>query len=62
MRLPSIEGALRAQMRLKNGVANALSIFRALFKEFQAEVFNKREDLQQVRSFKIRVHTTKLWH
>ncbi len=52
---PNIEGALRAQSRL-DGVA-LLTPFQYLerySKQLQAEVFTKREDLQQVRSFKIR--------
>ena len=55
MSRPSIEGALRAQSRL-DGVA-LLTPFQYLerySKAFNAQVFTKREDLQQVRSFKIR--------
>lgn len=55
MKLPSIEGALRAQSRL-NGIV-LLTPFQYLerySKQFGAKVFAKREDLQQVRSFKIR--------
>jgi len=55
MSQPSIEGALRAQSRL-DGVA-LLTPFQYLerySKAFNAQVFTKREDLQQVRSFKIR--------
>lgn len=55
MKMPSIEGALRAQSRL-NGIV-LLTPFQYLdrySKQFEAKVFAKREDLQQVRSFKIR--------
>lgn len=55
MRLPSIEGALRAQTRLeKIALQTPFQYLERYSKEFQAEVFTKREDLQQVRSFKIR--------
>ena len=55
MKMPSIEGALRAQSRLKGIVL--LTPFQYLerySKQLDAEVYAKREDLQQVRSFKIR--------
>lgn len=55
MSRPSIDGALRAQSRL-DGVAliTPFQYLERYSKAFNAQVFTKREDLQQVRSFKIR--------
>lgn len=55
MNLPSIEGALNAQSRL-DGVAQVtpFQYLERYSKEFNAQVYTKREDLQLVRSFKIR--------
>ena len=55
MKWPSIEGALQAQPRLKEVALH--TPFQYLERHsslYQAKVFTKREDLQQVRSFKIR--------
>ena len=55
MKWPSIEGALQAQSRLKEVALH--TPFQYLERHsslYQAKVFTKREDLQQVRSFKIR--------
>ena len=55
MRLPSIEGALRAQTRLeKIALQTPFQYLERYSKEFQAEVFTKREDSNRLRSFKIR--------
>lgn len=53
--MPSIEGALKAQSRL-DGVAlvTPFQYLERYSNEFNAQVYTKREDLQQVRSFKIR--------
>lgn len=55
MKMPSIEGALKAQSRL-DGVAlvTPFQYLERYSNEFNAQVYTKREDLQQVRSFKIR--------
>jgi len=55
MRQPSVEGALAAQERLKQVAMVTPFQYLARFSEkFGASVYTKREDLQQVRSFKIR--------
>ena len=55
MEWPSVEGALAAQTRLKEVALltpfQNLARFSSLI---EGQVFVKREDLQQVRSFKIR--------
>ncbi|MEN8852106.1 MAG: pyridoxal-phosphate dependent enzyme, partial [Candidatus Arcticimaribacter sp.] len=55
MERPSVEGALAAQARLKEVALvtpfQHLARFSSLI---EGQVFAKREDLQQVRSFKIR--------
>ena len=55
MNLPSIEGALKAKGRL-DGIAlvTPFQYLERYSKAFNAQVYTKREDLQQVRSFKIR--------
>ena len=55
MQWPSVEGALIARSRLASVVLE--TPFQRLDRwseQLQASVFMKREDLQQVRSFKIR--------
>ena len=55
MRQPSVEGALAAQERLKQvAMVTPFQYLARLSEKFGAKVYTKREDLQQVRSFKIR--------
>jgi len=55
MRLPSVEGALKARSRVSKVVLKTpLRIQNRWSKKLAAEIFLKREDLQHVRSFKIR--------
>ncbi len=55
MRQPTIEGAVAAQARLKEIAMVTPFQYLARFSDkFNATVYTKREDLQQVRSFKIR--------
>ena len=55
MRLPSVEGALKAKARLSTVVLETpWQPIERWSKKLDATVFLKREDLQQVRSFKIR--------
>ncbi|MEJ6557494.1 MAG: pyridoxal-phosphate dependent enzyme, partial [Flavobacteriaceae bacterium] len=55
MRQPNVEGALAAHARLKQVALVTPFQYLARFSEkLGASVFAKREDLQQVRSFKIR--------
>ena len=55
MRLPSIEGALKARSRVSKVVLKTpLRIQNRWSKKLAAEIYLKREDLQHVRSFKIR--------
>ena len=55
MRQPNVEGALASQARLKQVVLVTPFQYLARYSEkLGASVFAKREDLQQVRSFKIR--------
>ena len=55
MILPTLEGVRKAVTHL-DCVAEKTPLQKnlRLSKKFQAEIFFKREDLQQVRSFKIR--------
>lgn len=55
MKRPSVEGALAAQARLKEvALVSPLQHLARFSNLIQGTVFAKREDLQQVRSFKIR--------
>ena len=55
MERPSVEGALVAQTRLKEVALVTPFQYLARFSSLiEGQVFAKREDLQQVRSFKIR--------
>ena len=55
MRLPSVEGALEARSRVSKVVLKTpLRIQNRWSKKLAAEIYLKREDLQHVRSFKIR--------
>ena len=55
MRLPNVEGALKAKARLSTVVLETpWQPIERWSKKLDATVFLKREDLQQVRSFKIR--------
>lgn len=55
MRLPSVEGSLKAKARLSTVVLETpWQPIERWSKKLDATVFLKREDLQQVRSFKIR--------
>lgn len=55
MRLPSVEGALKARTRLSSVVLETpFQRTDRWSKKLDADIYLKREDLQQVRSFKIR--------
>ena len=55
MRLPSVEGALEARTRLSSVVLETpFQILERWSQRLKASIYIKREDLQQVRSFKIR--------
>ena len=55
MRLPSVEGALKARSRVSKVVLKTpLRIQNRWSQKLAAEIYLKREDLQHVRSFKIR--------
>lgn len=55
MRQPNVEGALAAQARLKEvALVTPFQHLARFSDKFNAQVYTKREDLQQVRSFKIR--------
>ena len=55
MQLPSIEGAQEAQKRLQSVVLETpFQWLERWSQKMEADVYLKREDLQQVRSFKIR--------
>ena len=55
MQLPSIEGAQEAQKRLQSVVLETpFQWLKRWSQKMEADVYLKREDLQQVRSFKIR--------
>lgn len=55
MRRPSVEGAIAAKKRLeKVALVTPFQHLSRLSEKYGAAVFAKREDLQQVRSFKIR--------
>ncbi|GAA4847301.1 threonine ammonia-lyase IlvA [Algivirga pacifica] len=53
--LPSVESIVKAQMRLRDTVTKTPLMYNLnLSKEYEAKVYLKREDLQVVRSYKIR--------
>ena len=55
MNRPSVEGALQAKLRLENVVSvTPLQHLIRYSKHLEADIFAKREDLQLIRSFKIR--------
>ena len=55
MRLPSVEGALEARTRLSSVVLETpFQLLERWSQRLKAAIYIKREDLQQVRSFKIR--------
>ena len=55
MEWPSVDGAVAAQSRLKEvALVTPMQHLARFSSLIEGEVFAKREDLQQVRSFKIR--------
>ena len=55
MHLPSVEGALEARTRLSSVVLETpFQLLERWSQRLKASIYIKREDLQQVRSFKIR--------
>ena len=55
MNFPTIEGCYEAKKRLNNVSINTpFQFLDRISKNFNAEIYTKREDLQLVRSFKIR--------
>ena len=56
MNFPTIEGCYQAKERLSNVSINTpFQFLDRISNNFNAEIYTKREDLQLVRSFKIRV-------